>query len=97
MPLPLEDRSEGPGADPLTQGDLTLGDLPVVTGVPPPQGFLFHRTHSQQVNTQRGEEEELSRSLTILLRSSEEEDDLRSLCWHGNTLKDVKQRLTRCF
>ena len=40
VPLPLEDRSKGAGAYPLTQGDLALRDLPVVAGVPSTQGFL---------------------------------------------------------
>ena len=40
VPLPLEDGSKGPRADPLSQSDLPLRDLPVVAGVPPPQSFL---------------------------------------------------------
>lgn len=42
VPLPLEDGSEGPGPNPLPQSDLALGDLPVVTRVPPAQTFLSH-------------------------------------------------------
>ena len=51
MPLPLVDGSKGAGAYPLPQSDLTLGDLPVVAGVPPPQSFLFHRALSQHKHT----------------------------------------------
>lgn len=82
MPLSLEDGSKGARADPLTQSDLTLGDLPVVTGVSSAQSFLSDRTHSQCTRTRTNTQ--ILYGPTILLRSSDEDDDLRSLCWHGD-------------
>lgn len=88
MPFSLEDSSKGSRTYPLTQSDLTLRDFPVVTGVPSPQGFLLHRTFNQHSQTHRWWPSEkwhhLSQPLTILLRSSDEDEDLRSLCWHGD-------------
>lgn len=39
VPLSLEDSSKRSRAYPLTQSNLTFRDFPVITGVPPPQGF----------------------------------------------------------
>lgn len=53
VPLSLEDSSKRSRAYPLTQSNLTFRDFPVITGVPPPQGFLSYRTLDQHEHTMR--------------------------------------------
>lgn len=83
MPLPLEDCPERARPYPLSQCDLTLGDLPVVARVSSAQCFLF-RTQLRQLLQTFTNFCTNATLVTILLRSSEEDEDLRSLCGQGD-------------
>lgn len=71
MPLSLEDGSKRSRAYPLPQSDLTLRYFPVITGVPPPQGFLFNSTHLAQIHIiawQKNTIQTISHHLIAVLR-----------------------------
>lgn len=73
VPLSLENCPKRSRTYPLTQSDLTLGDFPVIAGVPSAQGFLFRRSTQLTTNVlinvrQKNDVAEAAYHLTAVLR-----------------------------